>query len=222
MKTRLTMLFAAVALLGVALAQISYNGAAGKVELHPALHGWQDIMVSPVLHVTGSTTKDPTFTKWFDNGAGSRGVSLYTFDDNGTHEKELYFTLQLNHNMQAGAAIHSHVHWIGSTTETAKVNWGLECTTAEPTAVYGNSAIVYAKDLEDGTSVVTQYKHNITEFPTVTPSATQDGLSTVMICRMFRNSSNATDDTYTGSAGVLSIDAHYLTDFLGSRSEYIK
>jgi len=50
---------------------------------------------------------------------------------------------------------------------------------------------------------------------------TGDELSTVLICRLFRNSSHA-NDTYGGTAGLLYIDAHYQVDSFGSDEELVK
>jgi hypothetical protein len=43
----------------------------------------------------------------------------------------------------------------------------------------------------------------------------------VLIGRLFRNSA-ADEDTYTGKAGLLYIDAHYQLNSIGSNDEYTK
>ncbi len=48
-----------------------------------------------------------------------------------------------------------------------------------------------------------------------------DGLSSILIGRLFRNSS-AAGDTYTDKVGLLYIDAHYQINSLGSTDEYTK
>lgn len=62
--------------------------------------------------------------------------------------------------------------------------------------------------------------HYITEFAPLAPSAAQDGFSSTLIARLFRNSSHA-DDTYTNKVGLLYIDAHIELDKLGSNGEYV-
>lgn len=67
-------------------------------------------------------------------------------------------------------------------------------------------------------------KHYITEILTLNPGATQDGLSTILIGRLYRNSS-AAEDTYNVSGnkcGLLYIDAHYIRNSTGSITEYTK
>ena len=62
--------------------------------------------------------------------------------------------------------------------------------------------------------------HYITEFAPLAPSAAQDGFSSTLIARLFRNSSDAAD-TYTNKVGLLYIDAHIELDKLGSNGEYV-
>jgi len=203
---------------------VAISDTSGEVTLVGDARQWDDLQVTVVIRNTGATTRDPTFTKWFDNGAGSRGVYVYGFGDEGVNEKELTFTMQMAHRQVPTEAIHMHVHWIGDTTaDPAVVKWGLEYTWKSPLEVFGNTTIVYATALEnDAATGITQYKHNITEFTALTPGVTQDDLSSILIGRLFRNSSHA-DDTYTGGvAGLLAIDAHVLIDSFGSAEEYTK
>ena len=58
---------------------------------------------------------------------------------------------------------------------------------------------------------------NITEFADI--DMTGDALSTILLCRLFRNSSNAAD-SFTGSAMLLYIDCHVEMSQLGSKDEY--
>lgn len=189
---------------------------------------WDDLRVEPVARTTGANA--PTFEKWKDNGAGSRGVYLYSFDDAAAgSEKEVFFTIQMPHNWKVGTSIHVHVHWIGAVNDTtATPQWGLEYTWKDIGQVFGNTQIVYKAENIDGSGStdpnVTAFKHYLTEFDEITPDATQDGVSSVLIGRIFRNSANAADTYNAGGAkcGLLYIDAHYQVDSLGSRTEYVK
>lgn len=181
---------------------------------------WEDLRIEPNVRVTSPTTYNPTFEQWFTNGSASRGVYLYSFED-GSTEKEIHFTMQMPHQW-AGTAINIHVHWIPYAASTAEVvKWGLEYTWAEPGATFGNTALVYATTTVQGDANYVQYKHYITQFTSISPSSTTDGLSTIMIGRLFRNSNDAAD-TYASKAGLLYIDAHYEVDSMGSSTEYIK
>jgi hypothetical protein len=62
-------------------------------------------------------------------------------------------------------------------------------------------------------------KHYIAGFPSV--DATGKKISSILMCRLFRNSTNAAD-TYGGNAALLSFDIHYEIDAIGSRLQYTK
>jgi len=181
-----------------------------------------------VARTTG--TNAPTFEKWYDDSGGSsRGVYLYSFDDaDGGSEKEVHFTMQMPHAW-AGSAIAVHVHWVGAVADTtAAPRWGMEYIWAKIGAVYGDSVIVYT-DGKNYTAAgddanITAHKHYISKFTAITPSTDQDGISSILIGRLFRNSS-AAEDTYNESGakcGLLYIDAHYEVNSFGSNTEYTK
>lgn len=46
-------------------------------------------------------------------------------------------------------------------------------------------------------------------------------ISSILQCRLFRDSANALD-TYTGSVALLSVDAHVEFDRIGSRDEFVQ
>jgi hypothetical protein len=186
---------------------------------------WDDLRIEPVARTTG--TNAPAFEKWFDDAPGtSRGVYLYSFDDAvEIQEKEIFFTMQMPHDWAVGTDIHLHVHWIGNVDDTsATPRWGLEYAWKDIGQVFGDTTIIYAVGQVDGATDVTAFKHTITEFAALTPGATADGVSSILIGRIWRNSSNAADtyDAATNKCGLLYIDAHYERDGSGSIGEYTK
>jgi hypothetical protein len=182
---------------------------------------WDDLRIEPVARQAGTNT--PTFTKWYDDSAGtSRGCYLYLFDDAVTNnQKELHFTMQLPHAWK-GTGIKVHVHWVASSTAaSSKVEWGLEYTIKDIGATYGDTTIIYANTDIYSSTGTTKDKHTITGFSTITTDTNSDNISAVLIGRLFRNSGGG-NDTYTGDAGLLYIDAHYEIDALGSGQEFTK
>jgi type 1 glutamine amidotransferase len=181
---------------------------------------WDDIRIEPSIRSTGANV--PVFEKWYDDLAGtSRGVYLYSFDDSAT-EKEVFFTLQMSHAWDIGS-IHMHVHWVGNASLVASTpRWGLEYTWIKPGGTYGDTVIIYTTGNEQGDTNIIANKHYLTEFAPLAPGVTANDVSSILIGRIFRNSSNAAD-TYTGNkCGLLYIDAHFLLSSLGSTEEYTK
>lgn len=192
---------------------------------------WDDLRIEPAVRGTGSN--NPAFEKWYDDaglaivsaGGTSRGVYLYSFSDEAAaNEKEIFFTMQLPHDWNQGT-IHIHVHWIPSHNDTtATPRWGLEFNWVEPGVAFAAPTIIYATGNEQGAADLVAGTHYKTEFTAQTPSNTQDGLSSIIIGRLFRNSSNAADtyDVAGNKCGLLYIDAHYIRNSTGSISESVK
>lgn len=196
----------------------------GTLEFRGTAMVWEDLRIEPVARTTGANA--PTFEKYFDDSGGtSRGVYLYSFDDAvGGSEKEVFFTMQMPHSW-AGTSISFHVHWVPSVADTtATPRWGLEYCWVDIGGTYGDTTIVYATGNTASDTDLTQYKHYITEFADLAPGAGADGISSVLIGRLFRDSANAADtyDQATNKCGLLYIDAHYEVDTIGSRTEYVK
>lgn len=187
---------------------------------------FDDLRIEPVARLSG--TGVPDYELWFTTGSSAKGVYLYSFTDESvaSNEKSLNFTMQMPHSWVSttgsSAEVHVHVHWIPSAGMTgAYVQWGLDYTWAEPSAVFGNTVIIYSRITEQGDTTLVANKHYITELPVLYPNTSQDGLSSIIIGRIFRNSSSALDN-YTGKCGMLFIDAHIQLDTNGSISEYVK
>lgn len=193
----------------------------GHLTLHGTARVWEDVRIEPSVRSTGNNV--PAFAQWFTNGAGSRGVYLYTFDNAlAAVQKEIFFNCQTPHAW-AQTDLHVHVHWLAATTAAnSKIRWGLEYNWAKPGVAFGNTTLIYADTAEGSPAPTgtTQYVHEITEFAALTPSVNQAGMSSMLICRLWRDSANAAD-SYTGDAGLLYIDAHLELDKLGSNAEYV-
>ena len=195
--------------------------ANGFQKMSGAAQAWDDLRIEPVARATGTNT--PAFEKYYDDsGNTSRGVYLYSFDDAITaSEKELHFTMQLPHSWNQDD-IYIHVHWVPSTADTsATPRWGLEYAWAEPGSNFSDSTIIYATGNHLSEADLTANRHYITSFAALSPTTSQDGLSSVLIGRLFRNSGDAADtyDVGGNKCGLLYIDAHFQLNSLGSSSE---
>lgn len=191
----------------------------GQLRLYGDATQWDDLRV-PVLQTKLGGTKDPDFTKAFDNGSGSQGVFTYLFDKNT--EEELYFLCQMPHNWKQGSNIECHVHWfpVADGAAGTDVCWGLEYTWANISSVFANTSLIYG-DVNSLEETLVQDKHYLTELGAIT--STGKTFSSMLICRIFRDatSSGGTDD-YDNDAALLEIDFHYQVDSLGSDEEYVK
>lgn len=205
---------------------------AGHQKMIGTAQPWEDLRVEPIAKGTGAN--NPSWTQFMDNsGLGDTGSSvglyLYAFDDAGAgQEKEVWFMLQLPHAWNQDD-ISIHVHWIGNKADTtAAPRWGLEYSWAEPGAVFAATLTVYSDGSNytlSGTDAnVVAGEHYISKFAALSPSSSQDGISSILIGRLFRNSSDA-GDTYNVAdnlVGLLYVDAHYQLSSLGSDDEYTK
>lgn len=182
------------------------------------LPAWDDLRV-PVssVRIPSAGLAVPSVTQFLTNGSGSTGVFTAWFD--ADTEQSVLFECQMPHGWD-GSAIYPHVHWVPKSSQTAKwVSWGLEYTWAKIGSTFGNTSIITSSSHSPGGNLVAS-RHYLTALTAIAPSGiTQDDLSSMLVCRLFRDATNATYDTYTDTAGLLEIDFHYRMDVLGSRNE---
>lgn len=189
--------------------------ADGTIRMDNEATVWDDIMVPGFS--AAKNDNPPTFGTFL----GGILINYFTNATNASNENQVYFTIQFPHSWK-GTAIFPHIHWSPRSDPGGDmtVRWGLEYTWAEynPTApnTFPGPTTIY---VDAPISAGSENKHLIASFGEITPSANQDGISSMMVCRLFRNSSN---DTYTGDAGFLQFDIHYEKDTDGSREEFIK
>jgi hypothetical protein len=173
---------------------------------------WEDLRVSLETAKPGAT-KVPGFEKVRDDGAGSTGVYAYHFDDSTI--EEVFFEVQLPHAYKQYSPISPHIHWLPKGTGTGVVRWGLEYSFTNIGEVFPTTSIIYAENAGSGSA----YMHQIGEFSTIL--CPDKKISSVMLCRLFRDASHG-NDTYTGDAVGLTFDIHIQLDTNGSEVEYIK
>lgn len=197
--------------------------SAGTLTLVGSAKTWDDLRVEPVVKATG--TNDPTFTQWFNSGS-SRGVYLYNFTNViEAQEKEVFFTVQLPHTW-AGTPIYPHVHFVpasdGLEGNEDRAIWGLEYTWADIGEVFGNTTLIYTTGSHSPNDFdYVAYKHYVDPFSMINTASTTNGISSILICRLWRDSGNI-NDTYPDTCGLLYVDFHYEVDSLGSNEEYVK
>ncbi len=169
---------------------------------------WDDLRV-PVIRLKTGGINDPTFAQFQDDGSGSTGV--YAWDFGAGAEEELFFTVQLPHGYALGTDLRAHVHWVTKTaTATGTVIWGLEYTIANQDDAFATTSTIAATYTFDGD---VQYDHIYTEFASDISGAGIDSLSSMLVCRLYRDVGT---DTYADSATLLEFDLHLEFDAGGS------
>jgi hypothetical protein len=187
---------------------LSYEGTAVRYE---------DLSV-PVSATWKVGTSDPDRSQLVNSGSGSNGVYLEFFD--AINEDELYFVVQMPHRWQEGSDIEAHVHWTStSDVSTNKVVWGLEYSWADVSETFGTTTIITGSDPIAEVGTVSAYENAVTSLGTI--SGSSKTISSVLICRVFRDGADG-NDTFTGDAGLISINFHYLIDSDGSTNQFSK
>lgn len=134
--------------------------------------------------------------------SGSSGPQIWVFRNNAAVEA-MSFTLQLPHNWKDGTTIYPHIHWIPRATATGNIKWNLDYTWANlNTGTF--SGITTISGINTGPFTINQ--HLLADIGTGI-NGTGMTYSSVLICRIWRDSS-ATEDTYNADAAGLSMDFH--------------
>lgn len=191
--------------------------ADGSILLEGSASVFEDFRV-PVTSTEKKGVQDPSFTQLRNDASGSPGIFAYAFDNNT--EEELFFIVQLPHQWKEGTSIEPHIHWSAkSDVGATKVRWGLEYTWSNIGEVFGATQIIYGDTPIPPVGTVSAYEHAITSLGTI--SATGKTVSSMLICRIFRDADHS-GDTFGADAFLLEIDFHLEIDALGSRTDYQK
>lgn len=169
----------------------------------PKLKYFDDSQV-PATSLKSGGTGIPSFDAFLGN------TLCYAFTDESVagNEKRIYFNIQLPHRWKEGSAIEPHVHYAPSTNGGGVIRWELEYTWANIDGTFGAPTSIYCED-DVGT---TANAHRLVSFGTI--SATGKTASSILVCKLQRNSSHA-NDTYANKVFLLSLDAHFESDKLG-------
>lgn len=168
---------------------------------------WDDMMTGG-LAVKPTGTGDPVLTNF------SGGLYLYKFTDEAVaaNEKQVQFTIQLAHSYKEGSDITVHVHFIPEDNAGGNCRWGLEYLWANVDGTMAGSTIYV--DANCGTA--TFPCHKLGSFAAISGSGKT--ISSMLVCRLFRNSSHANDTYNSKSVYLLAADAHFEKDTVGSRA----
>jgi len=200
-----------VARFGDGVTDYSEFEADGTLKMNGAATVWDDLRVQILTRTSARVS--PTFTAGFGGNA-----ELYTYLFDPDTDNNVYFEAQMPHSW-ASTKIYPHVHWSPTTTGTGNVRWILECSWTDYQQTFG-TAFTYV--LDSNIAEASQWKHVIADPGTgVTPTVNQNGVSSMLICRLYRDG-GAAEDTYDDEASLVAFDIHYEIDTIGSRTMYSK
>jgi len=174
---------------------------------------WEDLRFDS-NGIKAAGIKDPAYSTW------SGELRSYWFSP--TTSEDLFLNVQMPHAWD-GSAIYPHMHWVattGSSVAGHQIRWGLEYSWASIGSTFPASATVYASTSYPNEQIDAN-KHYITSFDPITPTTNQNGLSAMLSCRIFRDST-VVGDSFTHGAFLLEFDLHYRMNMIGSRQDLTK
>lgn len=169
---------------------------------------WEDIRVS-IGNVTLPAVQKPTWTDY-------KGGKVLAFADQGVeaNEERVFFVIQVPHAYEEGTDIEPHVHWVGEDQTAGDVVWKLSCSWASMAAAFPGESTYYSVA---GNNAALADAHIYSEFsPSIDGSG--QGVSSMMICSLRRNSNNSADTFNSKDAYLLEFDVHFKKNTLGSQT----
>jgi len=146
------------------------------------------------------------------------GSTVLDFDYQANVNNEKGVTIdpvQLPHKYAEGEDIYFHVHWVPETDDDAAVVWKLVYEWVNINGVFSGTSSIEATQAIDAQGDT----HLVTGLGTI--DGTGMTISSVLMCSLYRHSSDAAD-TFDDSAYLVTCDFHYPVNSLGSRTEWVK
>lgn len=176
---------------------------------------WDDLRIVPgAFDYAG--TGDPVLIDYQPGGSGTT-FKVYSFQAS----QQAFFTVQIPHNYKEGSSIYCHTHWTpgtrGNEEDGKTVAWKLDYSWASINGNFGASTTADMTDTCDGTD----HKHQMS--PDIEIVGTGKGISSMLICRVFRDAGDSWVGTTAAQSPIfLEIDFHYMLDTVGSRAQSSK
>lgn len=168
--------------------------------------GWRDILGS-FTNAKTTGPNQPTWTMVVNDGASSSGVYAFAFAPSVLNE--LWTSFHINHDYAIGTSFYPHVHWLPDNTNTGTVRWAVEFSAARGhnQELFPNTTTIFIEQVAPG--IINQHMLAEISDPGVTvPGAEPDML---ILARIYRDAAHA-NDTFTGNAIGLNLDAHFKVD----------
>jgi hypothetical protein len=196
---------------------------------------FEDLRV-PMNAIRVGPARPPTFAAGPVAPFNTIPIWWFAYQAVAGNEEQMYFAVQLPHSWKEGTQLYPHIHWTPHLSAGAAnlcVKWGLEYSWANVGTTFPGTTTIYTDATDDSTQTeqaeqLVQNRHYLSRFEVdnlgapATIDSTGQTLSSMLVCRVFRNSSHADDDHVTAAAGLLEVDFHYEVDGFGSDIEHSK
>lgn len=183
--------------------------ADGTLVFNGAATVWDDVVVSGQTVRTGADA--PTWK------ALSGGIYGWAFQP-ATVNDQVFFSIQLPHGYKEGTDVKMHIHIVAPTNPAVSsvTKWGLEYVIAGINGTYSGTTVYGTCTI--GTSDA--MKNLLLSFTDI--SGVGLGISSVLICRLFRAATDSADTYDSYDVFLASADAHVEMDTVGSRTATAK
>jgi len=148
--------------------------------------------------------------------AAYKGGQVLEFS--GSADNTIYFTAQLSHKIKVGSDIDFHIHYVPEDNTAGNARWVFTYSWANISeAMPGETTVTKILATPEVTD-----KHTYADIADISPSATQGGISSILLCSLTRTGSHG-DDTYNNKViRLTAADFHLEMDMIGSRTELAK
>jgi hypothetical protein len=132
------------------------------------------------------------------------------------NEKQHWFTVQMPHDWREGSTVYPHVHWNLEDTTDCNTRWCWEY------AIDGDWPANTSAQCANCPSGATVSEDQVCDIFGSGLSMAGKVLSTLILVRLYRNSSNAADTCDGKDAYLHTSDVHYRKDRPGSKALFTK
>lgn len=178
----------------------------------PPSHGvyYNDLRIN-VARLRPPAAGAPAWTKYADDGVGSRGVYAYMFEKN--KDEYLDGGDEFEHDLLEGSDVTGHVHWQVEDGTAGTITLGIEWIWTNPTGIIGLTTVDSTTFAAPGTAG----QCGIAAIAAM--SGTGKLISSLVGFNVFRL---GVTDTYQAGVFIHAVGFHYRNSAPGSRSEYVK
>ena len=199
--------------IGGATDNVTVDGS-GNMAFNGNATVWDDLRILPSNFDRPGVT-DPSIQDWQPGGSGTT-FKVWCFNQNQMG----YFTVQIPHGYKQGSDIYVHTHWTpharGAVEDTKTVAWKLDYSWANINGTFGASANADMTDTCDGVD----HKHLMS--PEATITGTDKHISSMLVCRIYRDTTDTWVGTGANGPALLELDFHFELDTVASRTRSAK